>query len=54
MKKGQLTFEIPPQFVDFQRRVKLSSLIDLILTTSNYNTDENSFELRHLKNMDTT
>ena len=54
MKKGQLTFEIPPQFVDFQRRVKLSSLIDLILTASGYNADENGFGLRHLKNMGAT
>ena len=54
MKKGQLTFEIPPQFVDFQRRIKLSSLIDLILTASGYNADENGFGLRHLKKLDAT
>ena len=54
MKKGQLTFEIPPQFVDFQRRIKLSSLTDLILTASGYNADENGFGLRHLKKLNAT
>ena len=54
MKKGKLTFEIPPQFVDFQRRIKLSSLVDLILTASGYNADENGFGLRQLKNLNGT
>ena len=48
MKKGLFSFEIAPQFVDFQLRIKLSSLIDLILTASGYNADANGFGLRQL------
>lgn len=48
MKVGKFSFNIAPQFVDFQSKVKLSHLIDLILTASGYNADENGFGIRHL------
>ncbi|NLO70118.1 MAG: acyl-[acyl-carrier-protein] thioesterase [Porphyromonadaceae bacterium] len=54
MKKGRFTFEIEPQFVDFQHSVKLSYLIDLILTASGYNADENGFGIRDLNKIGAT
>lgn len=48
MQVGRFEFPIAPQFVDFQAKVKLSHLIDLILTASGYNADENGFGIRHL------
>lgn len=48
MIKGRFDFEIAPQFVDFQHKVKLSSLVDLILTASGYNADANGFGIRDL------
>lgn len=52
--KGNYTFEIPPQFVDFQQKVKLSSLVDLILTASGYNADANGFGIRNLNELKAT
>ena len=54
METGKFKFQIAPQFVDFQLKVKLSSLIDLILTASGYNADENGFGLRDLHQMGAT
>ncbi|MHB9055734.1 MAG: acyl-[acyl-carrier-protein] thioesterase [Paludibacteraceae bacterium] len=48
METRKFEFQIAPQFVDFQTKVKLSSFIDLILTASGYNADENGFGLRDL------
>ncbi len=52
--KGNYSFEIPPQFVDFQQKVKLSSLVDLILTASGYNADDNGFGIRNLNELNAT
>ncbi len=54
MIKGKFNFEIAPQFVDFQHQVKLSSLVDLILTASGYNADTNGFGIRNLNEMGAT
>lgn len=54
MEVGKFEFPIAPQFVDFQSRVKLSHLIDLILTASGYNADENGFGIRHLHQLGAT
>ncbi|MFV0392455.1 MAG: acyl-[acyl-carrier-protein] thioesterase [Paludibacteraceae bacterium] len=48
MEIGRIDFPIAPQFVDFQAEAKLSHLIDLILTASGINADENGFGIRHL------
>ncbi len=48
MEVGKFKFPIAPQFADFQQKVKLSHLVDLILTASGYNADENGFGIRHL------
>lgn len=48
MATGKFEFQIEPQFVDFQTKVKLSHLIDLILTASGYDADEKGFGIRHL------
>ena len=51
METGKFEFQIAPQFVDFQTKVKLSHLIDLILTASGYNADENGFGIRDLQHL---
>ena len=48
MKIGCFIFEIIPQFVDFQLNITLSSLFDLILTSSGRNADDNGFGIRDL------
>lgn len=48
MEVGRFEFPIAPQFVDFQSKIKLSHLIDLILTASGMNADDNGFGIRHL------
>lgn len=53
-KIGRLSFEVAPQFVDFQARVKLSSLVNMILTASGHNADENGFGLRDLNTLNAT
>ena len=54
MEVGKFEFPIAPQFVDFQQKVKLSHLVDLILTASGYNADENGFGIRHLHRLGAT
>ena len=54
MKTGKNTFEILPQFVDFQSQIKLSSLIELILMSAIYHADENGFGIRNLNEMGAT
>ena len=51
MKKGISTFVIPPQFVDFKTEILLSSLIDLIITASGTNADENGFGMNDLNKL---
>ncbi len=54
MKTGKFEFPVAPQFVDFQSKVKLSHLMDLILTASGYNADANGFGLRNLNQLGAT
>ena len=42
------SFKIQPQFVDFQFRVTLGALSDILLTTAGMNADDYGFGLRHL------
>ncbi len=51
MTNGRYTFEIAPQFVDFQHKIKLASLVDLIMSAAGYNADANGFGLRHLNEL---
>lgn len=48
MKIGRFEFQIAPQFVDFQMKIKPSHLISLILTASGYDSDNNGFGMQHL------
>ena len=50
--KKSYTFTIQPQFVDFQYKVTLASLGDILLTTAGYNADDNGFGLRRLHEME--
>ena len=45
-------FQIQPQYVDFQFRVTMAALGDILLTTAGLNADENGFGLRRLHEMD--
>ncbi|MDD3322962.1 MAG: thioesterase [Paludibacter sp.] len=42
------SFKIQPQFVDFQFRVTMGALTDILLTTAGMNADDNGFGLRQL------
>ncbi len=46
--KKTYSFEIPPQSVDFNFQITLSSLTDLLLTTAGYNAHENGFGMQKL------
>jgi medium-chain acyl-[acyl-carrier-protein] hydrolase len=46
--KKTYTFEISPQSVDFNYRITLSSLTDLLLTAAGYNAEENGFGMKRL------
>jgi acyl-ACP thioesterase len=46
--KKSYSFEVSPQSVDFNYRITLSSLTDLLLTAAQYNAEENGFGLRKL------
>ena len=50
--KRSYTFQIQPQFVDFQFRATMSSLGDILLTTAQYNADDNGFGLRRLNEIE--
>ncbi|ADQ78301.1 acyl-ACP thioesterase [Paludibacter propionicigenes WB4] len=50
--KKTYSFQIQPQFVDFQFRATMSSLGDILLTTAQFNADDNGFGLRRLNEMD--
>lgn len=49
--KKSYPFQIPPQFVDFQFRVTMATLGDILLTTAQFNADDNGFGLRRLNEM---
>ena len=46
--RGFYSFQIQPQDVDFQYRVTLSGLINILLASAGYNADENGFGIRDL------
>jgi len=46
------SFKIQPQFVDFQFRATMASLGDILLTTAQFNADDNGFGLRRLNEME--
>ena len=45
------SFQIQPQFVDFQYKATLASLGDILLTAVGFNADDNGFGLRRLNEM---
>ena len=45
------SFQIQPQYVDFQFRATMASLGDILLTTAGFNADDNGFGLRRLHEM---
>lgn len=53
-KTGNTQFRILPQFVDFREQASLGSMMDLILTASGINADENGFGIRDLSNINGT
>jgi len=48
------SFQIQPQFVDFQFKATLASLGDILLTAAGLNADDNGFGLRKLHEMDSS
>ncbi len=46
--KKAYSFKIQPQYVDFQFRVTMAALGDILLTTAGLNADDNGFGLRRL------
>jgi len=51
-KRKSYSFQIQPQFVDFQFRATMASLGDILLTTAQFNADDNGFGLRRLNEME--
>jgi len=51
-KKRTYSFQIQPQYVDFQFRVTMAALGDILLTTAGMNADDNGFGLRMLHGLD--
>ncbi len=49
--KKAYSFKIQPQYVDFQFRVTMAALGDILLTTAGLNADDNGFGLRRLYEM---
>lgn len=50
--KKSYSFQIQPQYVDFQFRATMASLGDILLTTAQFNADDNGFGLRQLNEME--
>lgn len=48
LKKWVYPFQVQPQFVDFQFRATMAALGDILLTTAQFNADDNGFGLRNL------
>ena len=42
------SFQIQPQDVDFQFRIRMAALTNILLTTAGYNADDNGFGMRRL------
>ena len=51
---AEYPFKIQPQDVDFQSKVTLASLVNILLTTAGYNADENGFGIRKLNEMNSS
>jgi len=51
---AEYTFKIQPQDVDFQSKITLASLTNVLLTTAGYNADENGFGIRKLNEMNSS
>ena len=51
LKNSSYPFQIQPQYVDFQFRVTMAALGDILLTTAGINADDNGFGLRRLHDM---
>ena len=51
VKKRSYPFQIQPQYVDFQFRVTMAALGDILLTAAGINADDNGFGLRRLHEM---
>lgn len=52
--KGEYTYIVSPQTVDFKQEITLASLVDLLLTTAGKNADDNNFGIRHLQENNNT
>jgi len=52
LKKRSYSFQIQPQYVDFQFRVTMAALGDILLTAAGFNADDNGFGLRRLHELD--
>jgi len=52
--KKTYSFQIQPQFVDFQYRATMASLGDILLTTAQFNADDNGFGIRRLNEIDSS
>lgn len=48
LKKWVYPFQVQPQFVDFQFQATMAALGDILLTTAQFNADDNGFGLRNL------
>ena len=46
--KRTYSFKIQPQDVDFQFRIRMGALTNILLTTAGYNADDNGFGMRRL------
>lgn len=51
---AEYPFKIQPQDVDFQSKITLASLVNILLTTAGYNADENGFGIRKLNEMNSS
>ena len=52
--KGEYTYIVSPQTVDFKQKITVASLVDLLLTTAGKNADDNNFGIRHLQENNNT
>ena len=51
---AEYQFSIQPQNVDFQSKLTLASLVNILLTTGGYNADENGFGIRKINEMNSS
>lgn len=51
---AEYPFKIQPQDVDFQSKITLASLVNILLTTAGHNADENGFGIRKLNEMNSS